>query len=149
MAVRGDIYLHKRFKFHNGTVGKKFAILLNTPGLNEPYLFVKTTSQEKNKSSKQGCIKKRQLFFIAAKTTFFEKDTWVQLYELYEMLPENVDKHTDVKRVGSLSLTLIEDIVNCLLLLREDDIIPYQQKLLKPALQESLEKLQEKFRKKH
>ncbi len=65
------------------------------------------------------------------------------------MLPENVDKHTDVKRVGSLSLTLIEDIVNCLLLLREDDIIPYQQKLLKPALQESLEKLQEKFRKKH
>lgn len=65
------------------------------------------------------------------------------------MLSENVDKNTDVKRVGSLSVTLIEDIVNCLLLLREDDIIPYQQKLLKPALQESLEKLQEKFRKRH
>jgi hypothetical protein len=46
--------------FHNGFTGKKYLILLNTPGKKEPYLFVKTTSQKKDKPSTTGCTKERK-----------------------------------------------------------------------------------------
>jgi len=49
LQTRGTIYHHRKLVFHNGFIGKKYLILLNTPGKNEPYLFVKTTSQKKDK----------------------------------------------------------------------------------------------------
>ena len=82
MQTRGTIYHHRQMVFHNGFTGKKYLILLNTPGKKEPYLFVKTTSQKKDKPSTTGCIKERSLFFIPAGRIFFPKDTWIQLYEL-------------------------------------------------------------------
>lgn len=148
MAVRGDIYFHKQFELYSGDFGEKLLLLLNTPGVNEPYLFVKPTSKTENKPNRHGCIEKQQLFFIPVKTTFFEKNTWIELYHLYEILPINIDNNPDLLCVGSLSEKLIDDIVNCLLLCREDDISPTQRQFLQPPLQESLKKLQEKFRKK-
>ena len=82
MQARGAIYHHRQLVFHNGFTGKKYLILLNTPGKKEPYLFVKTTSQKKDKPSTTGCIKERSLFIIPAGRIFFPKDTWIQLYEL-------------------------------------------------------------------
>jgi hypothetical protein len=46
LQTRGAIYHHNKLVFHNGFTGKKYLILLNTPVKNEPYLFVKTTSQK-------------------------------------------------------------------------------------------------------
>ena len=149
MAVRGDIYYHKQFQFHNGAVGEKLALLLNTPGTKEPYIFVKATSQKGNNPSRPGCIEDRSLFFVPAGTAFFQSDTWVQLYDLYPMLPKDIDTNPDVHRVGSLSAELINEIIDCLLQTTGDDITPDQRKLLKPPLQESLEKLREKFGKRH
>lgn len=149
MAVRGTIYHHRQFVFKNGFAGKKYIILLNTPGPNDLYLFVKTTSQKRGKPSKPGCIENRSLFFIPAKTTFFVSDTWVQLHEIYSLTPDVVKKNSDLTKEGSLDLKLIEKIVNCLFLSSEDDILPDQRRLLKPPLEESLKKLQAKYGKKH
>ena len=148
MAVRGAIYHHKKFVFKNGFSGVKYIILLNTPGPNDLYLFVKTTSQKRDKPSKPGCIENRSLFFIPAKTTFFESDTWIQLHEIYSITPDVVRKDSDLTEEGSLDLKLIEKIVNCLFLSSEDDISPDHRRLLRPPLEESLKKLQAKFGKK-
>jgi hypothetical protein len=110
LQTRGAIYHHSKLTFHNGFTGKKYLILLNTPGKNEPYLFVKTTSQKKDKPSTPGCIKKRSLFFIPAGKTFFKKDTWVQLYEIYQIPPKEIDTNKEITVEGSLDSKMIDAI---------------------------------------
>ena len=149
MEQRGSIYLHKKLEYDNGTKGEKYLILLNFPSKKEPYLFVKTTSQPKNKPSKQGCIKERQLFFIPAKTTFFPKPTWVQLYLIYEIQADFIKRSTDIGIVDTLDQKLIEQIVDCLFLATEQDIIPEHKKLLEPSAKIAYQKLLEKWPKKH
>jgi hypothetical protein len=133
--------------FHNGFVGKKYLVLLNTPSKKEPYLFVKTTSKQKDKPASPGCLKKRSLFFIPADKTFFTKDTWIQLYELYPIPPKDIDSNKDISVVGSLDIKMIDAIVNCLFEAEEDNIAPIYENLLRPPLQDSLLKLQEMFKK--
>jgi len=117
---------------HNGFTGKKYLILLNTPGKKEPYLFVKTNSQKKDKPSTAGCIKKRSLFFIPAGKTFFPKDTWVQLYDIYEFSPKDIDTNEDITVEGSLDTKMIDDIVNCLFEAEEDNIAPIHKNCSDP-----------------
>ena len=148
MQTRGAIYHHKQLVFQNGFTGKKYLILLNTPTHKEPYIFVKTTSQQKNKPIKPGCIQDKSLFFIQAGKTFFKKNTWIQLYELYPISPEHIDNKGDITVKGSLDAKLIDEIVNCLFLAEEENIPPIFKNLLRPPMQDSLLKLQEKFNKK-
>jgi len=75
LQTRGAIYHHRQLVFHNGFTGKKYLVLLNTPTKKEPYIFVKTTSQQKNRPTKPGCIQEKSLFFIPAGKTFFKKNT--------------------------------------------------------------------------
>ncbi|MDY6837058.1 MAG: hypothetical protein SWH78_03700 [Thermodesulfobacteriota bacterium] len=145
MQTRGAIYHHRQLVFHNGFVGKKYLILLNTPGKNEPYLFVKTTSQKKDKATTPGCIKKRSLFFIPAGKTFFKLDTWVQLFEIYAIPAEDIDTNKDITVEGSLGVKMIDDIVNCLFEAEEENISPIHKNPLRRPFQESLLKLKEKF----
>lgn len=145
MQTRGAIYHHRRLVFHNGFVGKKYLILLNTPSENEPYVFVKTTSQKKDKPTTPGCIKKRSLFFIPAGKTFFILDTWVQLFEIYPIQPKDIDTNKDITVEGSLDVKMIDDIVNCLFEAEEENISSIFKKLLGPPIQASLQKLKEKF----
>ena len=147
MQIRGAIYHHSNLLFHNGFTGKKYLILLNTPGGKEPYLFVKTTSQKKEKPSTPICIKDRSLYFIPAGKTFFKKDTWIQLYEIYTIFSNDIDNKKEITVEGSLDAETIDDIVNCLFLAEEENISSIHKKLLRPPLQESLLKLQEKFNK--
>jgi len=171
LQTRGAIYHHTQLVFHNGFVGKKYIILLNSPANKDPYLFVKATSQQKHKPSRAGCIKERSLFFIpagktffkkdtwvqlyelyeftpdAAGKTFFKKDTWVQLYELYEFTPDEIDNNKEMTVEGSLNVKMIDDIVNCLFLSEEDNIAGIHKELLRPPLQDSLLKLKDKFNK--
>lgn len=145
MKTRGAIYHHKQLVFQNGLIGKKYLILLNSPSQNEPYLFVKTTSQKKDRPTTHGCIKKRSLFFIPAGKTFFKLDTWVQLFEIYPIPPKDIDTDKDITIEGSLDVKMIDDIVNCLLEAEEDNISPIFKKLLRPPIHDSLLKLKEKF----
>ncbi len=148
MQTREAIYHHRQLVFHNGDTGKKYLVLLNTPSKSEPYIFVKTTSQKKNRPAKPGCIKEKSLFFIRAGKTFFAKDTWVQLYELYPISPEDIDSMDEITLEGSLDVKLIDDIVSCLFLAEEENISTVFKKLLRPPIQDSLLKLKEKFSKK-
>lgn len=120
-------------------------ILLNSPGKNEPYLFVKTTSQKKDKPTTPGCIKHHSLFFIPAGKTFFKLDTWVQLFEIYPILPQDIDTNKDITIEGSLNVKMIDDIVNCLFECEEDNISPIFNELLRPPIHDSLLKLKGKF----
>jgi len=101
--------------------------------------------EKKNKPSTTGCIKAHSLFFIPAGKTFFKLDTWVQLYEIYEFTPEDIDTNKDITVEASLDVKIIDEIVTCLFEAEEDNIAPIHKKLLRPPLQESLLKLKEKF----
>lgn len=145
MKTRGAIYHHKQLIFHNGFIGKKYLILLNSPSKNEPYLFVKTTSQKKNKPTTLGCIRHLSLYFIPAGKTFFKMDTWVQLFEIYPISPKDIDTNKDITIEGSLDEKMIDEIVNCLFEAEEENIPPIFKKLLRPPIHESKLKLKEKF----
>jgi hypothetical protein len=145
LKTRGAIYHHKQLVFHNGFTGKKYLILLNSPRKKEPYLFVKTTSQKKDKPTTPGCIKNHSLFFIPAGKTFFKLDTWIQLFEIYPILPQDIDTNKDITIEGNLDVKMIDDIVNCLFECEEDNISPIFKELLRPSIHDSLLKLKEKF----
>lgn len=145
MQIRGAIYYHPSFKFTNGETGKKLIILLNTPAKKEPYIFVKTTSQQKDKPLSPGCIKKRSLYFIPAGKSFFQENTWIELYERYVMMPEDVDKNKDMKVIGSLDSKTVDKIINCLFAAQDDDIPMTQRKLLRPPIIDGILKLKEKY----
>lgn len=145
MIPRGTVFYHSRFPFKNGTHGAKYLVLLNTPVGNEPYLLVKTTSQQKNRPKTPGCIKKRNLFFIPASKTFFPLDTWVQLYEMYEV--PDVGKDQSYQAKGSLDSRMMDKIIECLFLTQGDDITLHQKGLLKQPLGDGIQKLEEHFAK--
>lgn len=145
METRGAIYHHKQLVFQNGYIGKKYLILLNSPSKNEPYLFVKTTSQKKDRPATPGCIKQRSLFFIPAGKTFFKLNTWVQLFEIYSIPPKDIDTDKDITIEGSLDVKIIDDIVNCLFKAEEDNISPIFKKLLCPPIQDALLRLKKKY----
>jgi len=147
LHARGTIFHHRQLVFHNGFVGKKYLILLNTPSKNEPYIFVKTTSQQKGKPTKIGCIKSHSTFFMPAGKTFFPKDTWVQLFELYPIPAADINNSNGISIVGGLNAKMIDDIVNCLFESEEDNITQTIKKLLRPPLQDSLLKLKDMFNK--
>jgi hypothetical protein len=145
LIVRGTIFKNTRFVFEDGAIGNKYLILLNTPSQDEPYLLVKTTSQQKNKPGTPGCIKNMSLFFVPAGKTFFPKDTWVQLYELYEVA--GAEKDPNYRIAGSLPSKMVDEIIKCLLASQGDDISQHHLALLNRPLGQSLQKLKEHFNK--
>lgn len=141
MVSRGTILFHKNFVYEDGTAGRKYLILLNTPKKNDPYLVVKTTSQRKNKPQTAGCIERLSLFFIPARTAFFPVDTWVQLYSLEAVDQDYATKSPHIEEVGNLKQEVIAGIIDCLLKTQGDDIPAYQMKLLKPPVDSKIKEL--------
>jgi len=132
--LRGNVYFHNKFCFYDGGEGKKLIVLLNSPSPKDPYLFVKTTSEQKRKPCTPGCIHKHKSFFIQCDGKHcFNLDTWVQLHELYEFEPASLLKDSfanNVKIIGKLEYVMVNQIVNCLIHSNGDNITPYQKKLL-------------------
>lgn len=123
--ARGAVYYHSQFKFHDGQTGQKIFIVLNDPKQNEPYLFVKTTSNLRNKKYITECNPdKGEFFFPANLIPIFKKDTVVQLLEIYEATSQeflNAHLHDNtLVSLGQLSTHYINLIVNCLKKLKED-----------------------------
>ena len=146
MHALGTVFHHSRLRFHDGGVGVKYLILLNTPNKNEPYIFVRNTSQKKDRPEIAGCNKKRSLYFIPAGITFFPKNTWVQLYDLFPIPPDDIHNDSNISIVGTLSAEVIDDIINCLFEAEGDNIAPIDKKLIRPPLQDSLLKLKDMFK---
>jgi len=69
MTIRGTIFHNPKFEFHDGEIGNKLLLLLNTPDKNESCLFVKTTSKRKDKPPNVGCFKHNYtgMFFLPKK----------------------------------------------------------------------------------
>lgn len=132
--MRGRIYFHNDFGFHDGDTGKKFLILINNPLNLEPYLFIKTTTQQKDKPSIEGCHIRGKVFYIPSGKSFFLKNTWVQLHEIYAFTPtkliaDGINK-TLIRR-SELTEQMINTIVNCLLKSSIEDIESEYIKLIK------------------
>jgi hypothetical protein len=132
--LRGNVYFHRKFGFHDGEEGKKLIVLLNSPSPKDPYLFVKTTKEQKRKPHTPGCIHSYKVFFIPCDGKHcFKLDTWVQLYELYEFTPASIVKNglsKDMKIIGKIEYILVNQIVNCLIQCNGDNITSRQRKLL-------------------
>lgn len=81
----GTVLFDKKYQFPNGTIGEKLSIVLAEYGVN--YLVAKTTSQPHAKHSIPGCQLKDKPpnFFIPAYSYWFNKDTWIELDEVYEL----------------------------------------------------------------
>lgn len=113
---RGTILFHSKFRFQNGQIGKKFLVILNNQKASDPFILAKTTSQDKNKSHIPGCLTKENLFFIEGGKTWFEFDTWIQLYEPYvfssaEVLKDHFEGDLEIK--GELPEQKANEIKNC------------------------------------
>lgn len=146
MHIRGTIFHHPQLVFHNGFTSNKYLILLNSPHKSDPYFFVKTTSQQKNKPSTPGCSESFHVFFLdTASNSFFHLPTWVQLYESYLMSQNDVEEDTDLKERGSIESNLVDKIVECLFLVAGDDLSAEEKKLLRPPIDEYKRLLAEKF----
>ena len=91
MPQLGDVLFDKSFRFNDGTIGEKLFIVLNNPKQNEPYLVVKTTSQQdRYKNYKYGCNSELQIFYIPAGQDNFSKDTFIQLNYIYAYSLKNM-----------------------------------------------------------
>jgi hypothetical protein len=147
MTVRGDIFHNPSFRFHDGVIGNKLLVLLNTPDKSESCLFVTTTSKKKDKPSTTGCFKHRHtgMFFLPKTSTFFIEDTWIILFKPYEIKINDVNQKNGWNKIGSLSENVIKQIIDCLFTHHEDDISELHESWLRPPITASIHKLKEKF----
>lgn len=147
MHQKGSVFFKKGFEFKDGDSADKLLVLLNTPTGKEDCLFVKTTSQASSRVKKIGCGKHPSYnqgeFFISSGTSVFKADTWIVLYEIYQIpitaLPAGYSKK------GVLSDKLVSSILDCLFLHHDEDISELHEQWLRPPLQASRLKLQEWF----
>ena len=145
--LRGAVYLHSNFQFKDSFSGVKYIVLLNNPSSDIPPLFVKVTSKQKGKPAQTGCLEHYKLYFLPAGSTCFPLDTWVQLYEIYEM--PDIERDPKAKQFGSLADSLVAEIVKCLLYSCDDDIMPIHRRYLSPPPKSSpaIKSLADKFKK--
>lgn len=112
----GSIVHYKRFTFHDGDQSDKLLIVLNAGG-KKPYLVIKTTSKHKGgRATKEGCHSERGYYFLPAKRDGFPKNTWILLYEFYELTAaEFLKAHFggDAEIRGTLMTETLRAIVNC------------------------------------
>jgi len=54
VIVKGDILFNKKFIYETGAIDEKLLVILNSPSQGEPFLFVKTTSQQHDKPKISG-----------------------------------------------------------------------------------------------
>jgi hypothetical protein len=124
---KGTILFHEEFRFTNGEFGEKLLIILNTPDPNvEPYLLCRVTSKENKKPKKFGCQEDISVFFLPANHDFFERDTWIQLYEVFPfdattLLQDHFNRQLSV--LGKLKDLTIRQLMNCIRKIKDISVI--------------------------
>jgi len=133
-AKAGEIFYCPKFPFEDGAPSPKCLVLLNTPQENEPYIFCKTTSKQKNKLLTEYCQPDDDLFLLLANKDFFMKNTWLQFYKLYGYtLQEFLDLHTknNLEFKGKLKDLTMRQIINCIKKCKRDIKKSYLSLILK------------------
>ncbi len=125
MPSQGEIYCHETFKFTDNTIGKKLIVVLNNPGNRDPCIFAKTTSQERRYNNvAPGCSRDKQVFYIpVSKKERFDRDTFIQLYELFEISVEEMVASTLKKEfypIGKLTDLTFRQLRNCVQKCKDD-----------------------------
>jgi len=125
MPGSGDILCDDKFKFTDGSMGKKLFVVLNDAEPPAPWLVVKTTSQSKRyQNVKAGCNADRRVFYITASShQVFKLDTYIQLDEIFEYTATQFINGTwnkDITSIGRLSAETFSQLKNCLKKLRDD-----------------------------
>jgi hypothetical protein len=111
----GSIIFYKKFTFKDGDQSDKLLIVLNS-GKNKPYLVVRTTSKQKGKQQKEGCHPSEGYYFLPAKRDDFPGNTWILLYDFYELstaefLKAHFDGVAEIK--GTLKPETVRALINC------------------------------------
>jgi hypothetical protein len=146
MFVRGSIFIAKKFKYSDGSTGKKLLVLLNNPYKNTPYVVVKTTSKQHSKPSTPGCIASyHKAYYIPGKQDFFEISTWIQLDDYFLFDQNHIDPH--LKHIGDLSPKRTEDVISCFLSINEQDLSPKIRSYIVPQIMQDIQALTNKFNK--
>lgn len=129
--MRGAVYFHKDLPLSSGTTKDKLLIQVNTPENKDPHLFALTTSQQKKKPQTPGCIPSWSLFYVEAGKPLFDKNTWIQLDQLFEfdtayMLKMGLQK--EMHEIGIIPKQKVNEIANCCK--RTDDVSEYHLDLI-------------------
>jgi len=127
----GSVVFYRKFTFHDGDQSDKLLVVLNS-GESVSYLVLKTTSKQKaGRLASDGCHAKAGYFFIRAQGDHFRKDTWVLLYETYELSRADFLKaHFGgvAEVVGCLEPETLRAIINCFK--KTDDYSEHHESLL-------------------
>lgn len=152
MLVCGSIFHNQNYKYNsNSNPLRKFLVLLNTPTKDEPCIVAPVTSQQYGMSKMPGCCNIHSVFFLPERSTCFQDNSWVQLYNIKEIDPTKLQTNNDIvldntkKPIDAKTMT---DIIDCLFKVAADDLSNFQKKYLKPTIPEGAEKLREFFCKK-
>ena len=122
---QGSVYFYKDFVFHDGDVGDKLFVMLNTPDpkKQDDYLVCLTTSQMKARRQKiKGCGLNQKpptpSFFYDVKDDSFKVDTWIVFDRLYQVTFTGLMQHTINKKVDFLFKLKPDNfraLLNCML----------------------------------
>lgn len=120
---RGDVYHSPNHEFEDGGKAKKLLILLNTPAKDNCYIFVKTTSKNRDNTKKDipACYSNdrgRGYYVIGANEDWFDLLTWVLFDPVIilsdeEVLKEATEKGNLIFRTRLKDVT-IRAITNCM-----------------------------------
>jgi hypothetical protein len=82
----GSLLVHQNFRFSDGTMGKKFLVVLNDGRVGYS-IVAKTTSKNTGKGLNSGCQTQDRYpnFFLPQNSCCLEKDTYVGLDEFFEL----------------------------------------------------------------
>jgi hypothetical protein len=86
--------------------------------------------------------------YISKRHTKYVKqhlNTWIQLYDIYEIAPNEVDQKAGMTIEGTLSTKMIDDVVNCLFECESENIPQNRKDLLRPPMIDALQKLKARF----
>ena len=144
MFARGSVFVADNFKYSDGTTGRKLLVLLNNPSSEDPYLFIKTTSQKHSKPDTPGCIDTfHKVYFVPANCAFFQKNTWIQLDDYFLFTQQSLER--DLNHIGQLPGKTTELLVSCFLKINEQDLSPKVRCYIVPKIAQGISALANKF----
>lgn len=125
MPAQGEVLCHERFRFTDGTFGKKLLVVLNNPTARDPCIVVKTTSQSRRyQGAKPGCNPNRRVFYLPdTAKEIIRGDTYIQLEETFELSVADMTASVlkkELSSLGKLSDLSLSQIKNCLKKVRLD-----------------------------
>ena len=115
----GTVLLFKDFVFKDGEISpQKLVLILAVPQQkNQSYLCCLATSQQHFKSSQLGCHYENNYYYIDARQSDFDKNTWIVFDKIYEFtfakfLTEGLNKN--LINLFDLEPTLWHAVRNCI-----------------------------------